>query len=419
MEYILDNKDTEQKTFHYVLSYKTGEEMLALKDDLFQMRERILAANPNMQEEYEKRAAYSKYSISHLTLEAIFPSLVRYVSFGWKKPRMYRQVPKIVEKYQEDYKEYVYDVDDNLLMIKTISVRHQETKEILYLLDFDGYRYVFNIDRFSEDISDHNASCYVSRIKYENDKLIQYEEYARWYLSHGIYYSEIYYTVDGKDYCTAQILADDNVPESCRLSKPENIKPENINLPVTEKLSPVDTLVYKLIYNNCKLEQIDEMSLKEWQYKTIFPKKSKATTGLPKTKRTKTDFKQMLKENGCTTKNKIAFSAFWDTFKSFALECKYDCSADDLLWEPDPIHNSIHIARQFCHEDNSGNYDYMEQLYMDIDMKFNQSFDGEKIESFWSDNDFKEFFSKVEQTKEFKSIPSDAIIELCIVFCEV
>lgn len=195
-----------------------------------------------------------------------------------------------------------------------------EAHDYLYAVDYEGYKYLFSLGDFS-NIRTHR---YVCRMKYENGKIAVFEEYfSNWY-SDALYTSEIYYTVGEKQYCTGQILFDEyETPERWQQYesrvKQHSAFLENVKLPVTEKLSPVRTWIYELTYSNRKLEQIDEMRFPDGQFKTVFPKKPKTPTGLPKTKGAKKDFKQMLKENGCTTKNKISFSAFWNTFKKYAL----------------------------------------------------------------------------------------------------
>jgi len=422
----MDNKGTEQKMIQCILPYETGGEMLKLKDELFRARERILALHPNIEEEYKQKATYSKYSKGYGEY-ALCPSLVRYVhdKDRYVFNKRANTIPQSAENF---YREYVYDKDGNFL--KSMLVFEGKASGFIYAVDFEGYKYIFNLGDFANE----KDSRFISRMLYKDGKLIRYENYSSCFPSSSHYYSEIYYMADGKEFCTAQSIEyhyetckpwediNGEMPDYLRNfyqnAKTNNTEfLENLTLPVTDELSPVRTLIYELTFKNRKIERMDEISLKSRNWKTILPKTPKTPTGLPTTRGATKVLKQMLKENGCTTKNKIAFSAFWYTFKAFALECKYDCSADDLLWEP--YHNTIHIARQFCHDDNGGGYDYMEQLNIDIEVDFSSLPKGVDAESFWSEGDFEDFFAKAEGSRVFKAIPSDTIIEVHMVFGKV
>ena len=75
----------------------------------------------------------------------------------------------------------------------------------------------------------------------------------------------------------------------------------------------------------------------------------------------------------------------------------------------------IHVARQFVHEDDCGQYEYMEQLNIDFNVSVYEA-NGEILGTIWSDNDYDEFFSRIENSREFKSIVPDQIIKLKILF---
>lgn len=420
---------------NYYIPYKTGEEMLALKDDLIAAKKRILAAYPNFVQDYAERTAYSKYSKEN-SLRVLIPSAIV----------DYSRIPKVIDKLPKNkntdiYREYVYDTSGNMLITNYV-LKEKFRDEIFYIVDFEGYRYLIN---YPEKITDRDI---IFRLKFENNKLVLWEDYSS---RHGLYYSEVYYSIGTQFYCTTEFMQykyenesellkeigeqslliqtkyenDKHLQELSRQSfarlveSIENDKKEHeegIKLPATDKRSIVNLSIYELTYKNDfdALEQVDEINLTKGTKRTVYSQKPKNSTDLLKTRQSIKRLKDRLSGKSYSAKG-LTFADFWSTFKEFAINDKFDCADDSILWEP--LNSSIHIARQFVRQKADGEYQGIEQLNIDFDFSFTQSssFAG----AFWSDNDIEEFFEKVEQTDEFKSIDPKTEIVPTLIFNKV
>ena len=417
--------------------YKTGKEFLKLKDDLLKSKERIIEMFPTLDQDVEKYAAYTKYSKNN-GLGLLVPSKI--IDHG-KQPVLIDKLPKKAGLYRE----YVYNKDGDVLRTCILAERRIDT---LYVVDFDGYRYL--LDNPSK-VTDEDTIC---RLRFEHNKLVSYEEC---YNRGKEYYSEFYYSVGDKNYCVTEFLfhnfleddtalldelethsltdfmstmdeekrkyAEKAIEESKQLfsrlvqsMKKEKMEfAENIHLPVTDKRSPVNLNFYELFYDSQdNVVQIDEINLFKDSKKTIYPKQAK-NSKLFKTKQSLKKLEERLRKAGYDCENKIEFATFWKTFKEFALYDKFDCADDSILWELG--YNSVHIARQFIHEDGDGEYEKMEQLNIDFDVGID--FDIGNDKAMWSGSDLQEYFEEIEQSAAFRSISPESVIKLSMFFDEV
>lgn len=417
-----------KKAMPYLLPYVTGEEFTTLRNELEIARQEILLQYPNLKGEYELRASYSKYSKESDHLSSLLPSLVRYVSIGRNKPRMLNKMPsRQYDNYGNPlaYHEYVFDKNGKLLMSKIYW--NNLLQVVLYVVEHGGYTYILDLD---ED--DYNFDCYVSRMRYEGNKLIKYEEYEPIY-GGGWYYCEIYYNLDGREYCTALFLdhkyGREHLPyySFSSFSDQEraqmNIFLSSLKLPITDERSPVCAFAYELSFDDRgKVKQIDEISLYSGVVKTIYPKKPMVKSSLPKTNLSRKKLLERLRAVSQNSKNlSMAFSDFWQTFKDFCKNDKFDCADDSILWEPilsvDNV--AVHIARQFVHE-NDGIYEGMQQLNIDFDVPVDECCaEAASCGVNWSQEDLNEYFGEIEQSKVFQSIDIHAIINVEINFDEV
>ena len=417
--------------------YKTGKELLNLKDDLLKSKKRIIEMFPTLEQDVEKYAAYTKYSKNN-GLGLLVPSKI--LDYG-RQSVLIDKLPKKAELYRE----YVYNKDGDVLRTCILADRRMDT---MYIVNFDGYRYLF--DNPSK-VTDEDTIC---RLRFEDDKLVSYEEC---YNRGKEYYSEFYYSVGDRNYCVTEFLFNNFLDEdaalldelethsltdfistmdeekrkyaekaieesiqlfsrlaqSMRKEKEEFV--ENIHLPVTDKHSPVNLNFYELFYDNQEnVAQIDEINLFKGSKKTIYPKQAKNTKFF-KTKQSLKKLEERLRKAGYDCENKIKFAAFWKVFKEFALYDKFNCADDSILWELGC--NSVHIARQFIHEDGDGQYEKMEQLNIDFDVGID--FDIGNNKAMWSGDDLQEYFEEIEQSAPFKSILPESVIKLSMFFDEV
>lgn len=398
--------------------------MLSLRDELLLARDRILTAYPTLQQDFIEKSAckkYSQYGDDYLGAEC--PSLVRRIADNRKKPKISEAVtPKMKGAYCEN----VYDADGNLLMINFRYINELSGKDSLetslYVFDFDGYRYIFTLPPNS-----HYEKNYVCRTKYAGGKILTFEEYSLSYLSVGHYYSEIYFTEGGKDFCATERLGNICEENTCEWVQAEKYAEfqEDIKLLVSDKRSPVRAYVYELTFGNKrKLEKINQIRLYDGLIKTIYPPKPKVeklSSELPATKTAIKILKQKLTENGYTARDGIRFSALWQTFKQFVRSDKFDCATDDILWDTSTGVNGmdVDIVRQFTHENSDGEYLYMEQLHIEFNIGTDKLAVGNAMGNMWSGNDVESFFAEVEKRNEFKAIPQDSTVKLIIWFGEV
>ena len=303
----------------YPVPYGTGEEFIALRNELEIARQEILVKYPMLKGEYEQRSFYSKYSKESDHLSSLLPSLVRYVSIGRSKPRLLNSKPsRLCDNYGNPlgYHEYVYDKDGKLLMNKIYW--NNRLQVVLYVVEYNGYTYVLDLDD-----EDHDFDCYVSRMQYYGSKLIKYEEYEPVSCG-GWYYSEIYYNFNGKEYCTALYLdhgyerdtSQNSVSHTSDVWKgieEKRIKFLNgLKLPITDEQSPVYAFAYELTFNDRnKVARIDEISLYSGVVKTIYPKKPKIKSDFPATRQSCKRLKERLKEVRHNSKKLITFTDFW------------------------------------------------------------------------------------------------------------
>ncbi len=418
----------------YYTPRKTGEEMLALKEELFADKKRILAAYPNLERDYAQRIAYSKYSKEN-NLRMLIPSNINDVN----------RIPKIIDKLPKNkdtalYREYIYDTNGNIIITNYVD-KEKFKNETYYIVDFDGYRYLINNP---SELTDDDI---VIRLKFEKGKIVSNEEYRN-----GVYYVEFYYTVNGRYCCTTELmqyqyennsellqnLANDltlmlnkhksdsdrikELVEQPFLRVIESIKDDdlefnrNIKLYVTDKRSPVVLNVYELTYDESdKLKQVDLINMTKDTKKTIYPRPTTKTSGLLMTIQSKKCLVDRLTANGYTKTNGIDFATFWKVFKEFALNDKFNCTDDSILWEPESASNcSIHLVRQFVRESANGEYLGMEQLNIEFEIP-NVEISAE-LTPIWSGMDIDDFFDEVEQSAEFKSIDPNFVVTLNIFF---
>ena len=450
-------KEHITKNYPYKLQYDTGEEFVSLRWELYSAKLDILKKLPHIKSEYEKRASYVKYSKPLGHLGAVMPSLVRHISVNKRIPKLYNAPQKKVDAYGNtlSYNQFVFDASGSLLMIKDFW--GDKLQFVLYVVETDGCKYVMDLNEFDDD------ACYMCRMRYDGTRLTRYDEYEA-VADGGFYYSEIYYNLENKLYCTAMFLqhrferipdclaGDISYIEHYYESRRFEFLPK-LKLSVTDKDTPVFVYAYELsLKERDKAERIDETSIYSGESKTIFPKKIVCKSSLPNTRQSFTRFKQLLKQCDSDYEKGISFGAFWQILKDFILAEKYDCADDSVLWEPEGFCNTlpkqllevllndsescdlcnrelakfkeqsdrigIHVARQFVHEDDCGQYEYMEQLNIDFNVSVYEA-NGEILGTIWSENNYDEFFSRIENSREFKSIVPDQIIKLKIRFGKV
>lgn len=456
-----DNKETSNEfLLSDFLPYNTCREILAYRNEMYQARERILATYPTLMQDCEGKRAYSKYSVNgDDNLGGFSPSAIRYLVDNRPKAKVTDTVPILNERI-DHYIECVYDANGNPLIFKghTCGFNDDYVSSTLYAVDFEGYKYIINMPSPANCLSEFEDTA-VMRIKYQDDKILSYECCHKGYLILESCYAEKYFNYDGVDYCITEALCYEfsrygesleevrhyfeteyaekylNIADSMTLQmnlkkREETLKScqeffDNLDVPVTEKLSPVCRVcLYQLSFNSRKkLQQLEELNLRNGEYRIVYPKKPKtpSPSGLPKTKESAKVLRQRLKDNGYSAKKGIAFKTFWAIFKEFVFNDKFDCAEESLLWEPIQYSNrkALSITRQFCHNNADGAYDFMEQFSVEFDIQFTQMTENPFEKSFASEGDFVKFFEKVEQCNEFKSSDPDTVIKLSMYFGEV
>lgn len=465
--------DKNEKLNEFVITdylpFKTAGDLLAIKDEMFKARERILEMCPTLEQDYATRKAYSKYSINgDYRFGAFSPSKIRHLVDNLRRPKITDTIPVFSERMEcLNYVECVYDTEGIPLMLIEHQINNFYKNDLvistLYIVNFDNYVYFFMLPSHDNPIT---RRSYIARVKYEDGKAVLFEESTRSYCPSAVfpleqYYVEKYFTYDGVDCCITELLFDpisqygttlndvkeyfdteyskqyldipdthpyrDIMIERVNKYKEKELKEcvdfyNNLSLPVLDANSPIRRVCfYELSFsNNGKLKQLEEVDLLYAKCRMVYPKqpkKPKAPSGLPRTKECLKMFKLRLTRTGYSAKNGITFATFWKVFKEFAVNDKFDCADDDLLWEP--MSNSIHIARQFCHNNADGEYEYMEQLNIDFDILFTKQTENGFDKTFWSDGDFAKFFERVEQSDEFKSSNPETIIKLSMYFSKV
>ena len=118
-------------------------------------------------------------------------------------------------------------------------------------------------------------------------------------------------------------------------------------------------------------------------------------------------FRALLKENGFIPKEPNLKTG-WDVFRKFA-GLQFDCADDSLLFEAgvyeytDETLFCLSMVRQFTIEVD-GEYDYIEQIHLDLFYKPDGTLGGLK-ETLWTcdfDDDASAFFKAVEESASFK-----------------
>lgn len=117
--------------------------------------------------------------------------------------------------------------------------------------------------------------------------------------------------------------------------------------------------------------------------------------------------KKLLKENGFSFKEPKLMTLF-DVFKEMS-RVVFDCSEDELLFEAGCFDYDgeerfcLSLVRQFTIIEDEGEFDYIEQLNIDILYDVNEKVK-ELSETIWSyefEDDFEQFFGAVEKSAAF------------------